>query len=284
MLGAGAAVAAGLAACGSEAPPALSCSPQNLPPPGTTEHRITSDGTERSYLLHIPPDYDGSTRFPVIFAFHGVGDQAGSFVSATGMDRLADRQGAIVVAPEGSGGLPAWSFRAEGDQPAADVSYVHELVDRVKDTTCVDERRVYAAGFSNGSTLVLSLACEPNRDFAAFGAVSGPYYTSRCDDAPARSIFYVHGAADLIIPFDGAKTILGDLPAVADALTDWAEHDECRRPASTTTVMPSVTQYRWTGCARGGDVQAYVVAGGAHTWPGWVTDRMWSFFADHALP
>ena len=254
-----------------------------------------SAGTERSYVLHIPPGYDGSTRLPVIFLFHGVGDNAESLLRATRMDQLADEEDAIVVAPEGSGTVPAWHFRPKSGEPASDVTFAHELLDRVKDTTCVDDRRVYAAGFSNGSTLVLALACEDDRDFAAFGAVSGAYYAPHCDDAPPRSIIYFHGAADLVIPFAGAETVLGELPGVTEALTDWAEHDECRRPASTSKASPDVTLYRWNGCARGSDLTAYVLADGDHSWPpGWdgvtepgeirATNLIWAFFSEHPLP
>ena len=287
-------VTATLASCSPESPAAFTCSPAHMPDEGTTEQKITSAGTERSYLLHIPPGYDGSTRLPVIFLFHGVGDHAESLLRATGMDQLADEEGAIVVAPEGSGTVPAWHYRPESGEPASDVTFAHELLDRVKDTTCVDDRRVYATGFSNGSTLVLALACEDDRDFVAFGAVSGPYYAPHCDDAPPRSIIYFHGAADYVIPFSGAETLLGELPGVTEALTAWAEHDECG-PVRTSKASADVTLFRWNGCARGSALTAYVLADGDHSWPpGWdgvaqageirATDLIWEFFSKHALP
>lgn len=288
------AVAAVLVSCSPE-PPAQgpACSPAQPPADGTSEHRINSQGSERSYLLHVPPGYDGRTRLPVIFLFHGVGDTARNLLEATGMDELADDEDVVVVAPEGSGAVPAWSFQATSDDPPPDVAFVHELLDRVKDTACVDERRVYAAGFSNGSTLTLALACEDNRGFAAFGAVSGPFYNPRCDSAPPRPIIYFHGTNDLIIPYSGARTIIGELPGVTEALTEWATHNRCDRPAATSRVSPQVTLSRWTGCADGSDVSAYRIADGVHTWPRAAyldgsdgiraTELMWGFFSEHAL-
>ena len=286
-----------LVGCGSGSPPdapsGVPCSPAQPPDEGTTEHRITSEGTERSYVLHVPPGYDGRTRLPVIVLLHGVGDEPRNLLEATGMDELADDEEVIVVAPEGSGVVPAWNFRATSDDPPSDVAYVHELLDRVKDTICVDDRRVYAAGFSNGSTLTLALACEDSRDFAAFGAVSGQYYDPRCDSAPPRPIIYFHGADDPVIPYSGAETIIGELPGVTEALTDWAEHNRCDLLPSTSQVSPQVTLSQWEGCAAGSEVSAYLLAGESHSWPGapgWsnsneirATELMWKFFSEHAL-
>jgi polyhydroxybutyrate depolymerase len=277
----------------STSPSGPAGSPANAPEDGTTRHRIEFEGQERNYLRHLPPGYDGRTRLPVIMLFHGLGDDADGILAWTRMDELADTEDAIVVVPEGGRTNPAWDFSAGADDPDSDVAFAHELVDRVMETTCVDERRVYAAGFSNGSTLTLALACEDDRTFAAFGAVSGPYYDPRCDSAPPRPIIYFHGANDMIIPYGGAKTIIGDLPGVTETLTYWAAHNECDSPARTSRESADVKVSRWTGCAANSDVWAYLIAGGAHAWPGGfdgegsggigATELMWEFFSEHTL-
>ena len=285
-----------LVSCGPDASTASgpACSPANPPEDGTTRHQIEFQGKERTYLRHLPPGYDGRTRLPVIMLFHGLGDDAEGIMAWTRMDELADTEDAIVVVPEGGRTVLAWDFSAGADDPKSDVAFAHELLDRVKDTTCVDERRAYAAGFSNGSTLTLALACEDSRDFAAFGAVAGPYYDPhRCDSAPPRPIIYFHGANDLVIPYAGAKTIIGDLPGVTEALTYWAAHNECDSPAKSSRVSAEVKVSRWTGCAANSDVSAYLIAGGAHAWPGGfdeagssgirATQLIWEFFSEHTL-
>jgi polyhydroxybutyrate depolymerase len=284
-----------LVSCSPEAstPSGPACSPANPPEDGTTRHRIEFQGEESSYLRHLPPGYDGRTRLPVVMLFHGLGDDAEGILAWTRMDELADTEDAIVVVPEGDRTDLAWDFSAGADDPDSDVSFAHAVLERVKDTTCVDERRVYAAGFSNGSTLTLALACEASHDFAAFGAVSGPYYAPRCDSSPPRPIIYFHGANDLIIPYGGARTVIGDLPGVTETLTYWAEHNECDSPARTSRESPDIKVSRWTGCASDSDVSAYLIDGGDHTWPGGfdgpgsggikATELMWEFFSEHAL-
>jgi polyhydroxybutyrate depolymerase len=284
-----------LVSCGPESssPSGSACSPANPPDDGTTRHQIEFQGKERSYLRHLPPGYDGRTRLPVIMLFHGLGDDAEGILAWSRMAELADTEDAIVIVPEGGRTVLAWDFSAGADDPDSDVSFAHHLVDRVMDTTCVDERRVYAAGFSNGSTFTLALACEDVRMFAAFGAVAGPYYDPRCDSAPPRPIIYFHGANDLIIPYAGARTIIGDLPGVTETLTYWTAHNECDSPARTSRESADVKVSRWTGCADDGDVSAYLIAGIGHTWPGAfdgagtgaasATELMWEFFSEHTL-
>lgn len=302
------ALTAGIGSCGTEQSSGPRCSPGLAVATGTTQRQIEFGGDERSYLLHVPPAYDGRTRLPVIMLFHGFGGDARDVLHSTRMDELADKENALIVAPQGSGIISSWDFGSDSDQPGTDVAFAHDLLDDVKEAACVDADRVFAAGFSNGSALALALACEDSSDFAAFAGVAAPFYAKRCQSAPPRSIIYFHGAADVVVPYSGSKTIIGRLPGVIEAMTTWAMHDECRRPAQTSTVSKHVELYRWTRCAGSHDISAYVVASGGHAWPGGIdlrtpagrngsdaeavprtgmtqeinaTDLMWSFFSRH---
>lgn len=59
----------GSTGCGKPLPVAQS-------PPGGKSHEVqfkTSAGTDRTYLIHIPSNYDVKTPVPLIFSFHGHG-------------------------------------------------------------------------------------------------------------------------------------------------------------------------------------------------------------------
>ena len=45
----------------------------------TLEQVVEGETVERSYLLHLPSDYDGSRSTPLLFAFHGNGGQGADF-------------------------------------------------------------------------------------------------------------------------------------------------------------------------------------------------------------
>lgn len=86
--------------------------------------RIAIDGRERTYTAVIPRDLPASA--PLLFVFHGSNQGSEGIRVATGygFDRLAEREGFVVVYPEGArslmaaenlnfaklGGLPKWSW------------------------------------------------------------------------------------------------------------------------------------------------------------------------------
>jgi polyhydroxybutyrate depolymerase len=264
-------VAVGLAGCGrSDAVRASGdeCAPARSPAVGTTEHTISSGGETRTYLLHVPPGYDGSTRTPVVVLFHGYGGTPATMVQTTHMAAMADDNGFLLVAPQGRGDVARWDFRSSVDTKGSDLGFVRDLVKKVKSEACVDGARVYAAGFSNGSALTLALACDGTTKFAAYAAVSAPYYDDSCAKAPPAPIIYFHGMRDKVVPYDGADTIIGWLPPVNEAISEWVDHDGCPASGSTTTVSEHVRHFAWKSCGNGAAVELYAVDNGGHRWPG----------------
>ena len=65
---------------------------------------IEHDGRRRSYLLHVPAAT--GRALPLVLAFHGGGGEAEGYKAYAGLDVLSDREGFIVVYPNGSGLLP----------------------------------------------------------------------------------------------------------------------------------------------------------------------------------
>src|SRR5262245_525856 len=52
--------------------------------PGTYNQKIMSGGAARTYILHVPPGYDGSQALPLVLVLHGFGGNAASMVKLTG--------------------------------------------------------------------------------------------------------------------------------------------------------------------------------------------------------
>lgn len=73
--------------------------------PGT--HKVLVDqrvsGVRRSYFVHVPAGSDGTTPLPVVLALHGAFSTARKFKRESGLSRLADREGFLVVYPQGIG-------------------------------------------------------------------------------------------------------------------------------------------------------------------------------------
>lgn len=255
--------------------------------PGTREVPVG----DRSFLLHVPVGLRGPA--PVVFTFHGRGSNAQQQLLLSGMTQVADREGFLVVAPNALGGR--W------DLTGGEWEYLQEVADAVP---CADPDRFYASGMSMGSALTFALACDPQRRFAAFGGVALTLFVPQCQQAPPAPIIYFHGTRDGIVPFDGGRPQGEDvvLPAVPDAMRDWAAHNRCTAQ-DRERLGPDVVLRVWSACADGADVEYYRVRGAGHTWPGsepFIADAveatlgattqtvdaselMWDFFTEHRL-
>ena len=57
----------------------------------------------RSYIVHVPPKYDGKTRVPLVIDMHGKGDTAAHQITWSGWREKADAVGLVVIYPQGIG-------------------------------------------------------------------------------------------------------------------------------------------------------------------------------------
>jgi polyhydroxybutyrate depolymerase len=139
------------------------------------QKELTVDNLIRRYLLHIPPGYDPGKPTPVVLAFHGRFSTGREMEKLTNLSELADKQGFIVVYPNGYG--RSWNAgHGTGEAEARgvnDVKFTVELINSLCQTMNIDRRRVYATGFSNGATFVHRLGCEVSERIAAIAAVAG---------------------------------------------------------------------------------------------------------------
>jgi polyhydroxybutyrate depolymerase len=61
---------------------------------------IDSDGLTREYSIYIPPSYDGTSEFPLLFNFHGGNDRVASWQAFSDMRPIADTANFILVYPQ----------------------------------------------------------------------------------------------------------------------------------------------------------------------------------------
>lgn len=66
---------------------------------------------QRTYVVHLPPRRSERGPRPVVLAFHGGGGNATGFKDYAGLDAVADREGFVVIYPDGSGRMGAGSSR-----------------------------------------------------------------------------------------------------------------------------------------------------------------------------
>jgi polyhydroxybutyrate depolymerase len=232
---------------------------------------ITVDGKQRSFDLHVPPGYDATKATPLVFLFHGYTMTPAQIESATHFAATADARGLIVAFPTGIG----QSFNA-GDccgqavtDMVDDVSFTRAMITSIGGEYCVDAKRTFSAGFSNGGFFSYYLACELSDQIAAVAAVSGGLRIDASACKPKRPVplLHVHGTNDVVVPFNGGG--LGNAKPVSTSVDAFKTIDGC--PAGAGTVVytkDDVSCTSWGPCMAKSDVELCTVTGGGHQWPG----------------
>jgi polyhydroxybutyrate depolymerase len=261
--------------------------------PGDHTLSLRHGGRLRTYLVHVPSGASPARTLPVVLAFHGGGGEAGGFKDYAGLDAVADREGFLVVYPNGTGPLPrrllTWNA---GDccgyamtQRVDDVDFAIGVLDDVARRTPVDARRVYATGHSNGAMMAYRLGAERASRVAAIAPVAGAYNLDRFAPDRPVAVLHIHSVDDpralyaggIGPSFPGTDVRSSHRP-VEEGLERWRRHNGCspqarsveRRSGTPGTggTGQSATLLAWEGCARGGQVRHWRLTGVGHGWPG----------------
>lgn len=283
----------------------------------TSDRRETLSygGIEREYVVHLPHGDEPEAPAPLVLALHGGSGTARGMARVTGFDEVADREGFIVVYPEGLD--RQWNDgRVIVDHGPRlgidDVGFLVAVVERVAVAHVVDRRRVYATGISNGAMMSLRLAVERPDVFTAVagvaGAVSEVLASGRPPAAPVP-VMLVNGTEDTLVPFAGGDvTVLGrprgKVLSTPASVAYWVEHNGAE-PDGVETALPDRDPNDGARVERiefrhrsGADVVLVRVQGGGHTWPGGLqylpprmigrtsrdvdaSELIWDFFATH---
>jgi len=260
---------------------------------GVINITVRHDGLKRTALVRIPPQVDEGRPLPVVLNFHGGGGNAVSQERYVHMDALADREGFIVVYPNGTGvfqeSLLTWNAGTccgvAARQEVDDVGFVRELLDELAGRLPVDSARIYATGLSNGAMMSYRLAAELSDRIAAIAPVAGASAMPRFHAKRMVPILHVHSVDDpralygggLGPPFPFTNVRVRHRP-VEETLAEWAGFGGCSPKAELREVRhgaPGTPRaghtarlYVYTGCRDGTEVALWQLAGAGHVWPG----------------
>jgi len=281
---------------------------------------ITVGGLERTYHLYLPASYEPSKSLPVVFLFHGGGGTGEGMEKLTlgGLNRIADREGFIVLYPDGiekhwNDGRGLQVYRAHREN-IDDVGFISALIEHLIRTLNVDSNRIYAAGISNGGQFSQRLACELSDRIAAIGVVAiqlPEHLPSVCAPKRPVSILMMPGTEDPLVPWEGGEIgfrkgrKFGRVLSVSESIKFWTTKNQCP-PTPVITHEPDrdpkdgtrVRQEVYGPCNQETEVLLYTIEGGGHAWPGgdqylpvWMIGRtsmdidaneaIWEFFKRH---
>jgi polyhydroxybutyrate depolymerase len=269
------------------APPVVCPSPALLP--GDSMQTVEVGAVTRSYLLHIPAAYDGSKPVPLILDFHSLTLSGMQQRNLSTFPDVTDPEGVVMAFPTG---LPGPSGNAWNVGPCCvsnvdDVAFAKAVAKQIGVTTCIDPKRVYAAGFSMGGGMAHYLACHAADVFAAVAPASFDLLQDNVGDCqPPRPITEIsfRGSADTLVPYAGGySSVVPGMPVTflgaMGTFQKWADIDGCTGSPSAPDADGCST---FTSCQGGVEVVLCTKQGGGQAQGD--ASIAWPVLKRHPLP
>lgn len=258
--------------------------------PGTHNLSIQHGGLDRTFLLYVPQGYTNQVHLPLVLDFHGLGSNASQQAQNSKLNSKADQEGFLVVHPQGY--QNSWNAGVCCGQASStqvdDVGFTRAMVADLEQRICLDRRRIFSTGMSNGGLMSYRLACEAADLVAAIGPVAGMLVLSSCTPSRPVPIIHFHGTEDSLVNYASASS----------TVAGWVTRDGCTDAQPTETYSQGAARCEtYQQCTAGVEVVFCTVTGGGHCWPGnsicffgasttdiSATDAMWDFFDRFTLP
>jgi len=244
------------------------------------------------------------------------------FLTRRGFNKLADKDGFIVIYPDGIG--QNWNdgrMDEEAEDRAHkenidDVGFISGLIDYMIRNYNSDPKRVFVTGISNGAIMAYRLACELSHKITAIAPVDGNIPSMLfpdCRPTDPVSVLAINNVNDPLVPFEGGeiyghfhRTKLGRVISANESVKFWVKVNKCsetpviiEEPDKDPGDGTRVAKEQYINGIDGTEVVLYSVEGGGHTWPGgfqylpvWLIGRtsrdieacdvIWSFFKKHS--
>jgi polyhydroxybutyrate depolymerase len=271
---------------------------------GDTTEMVQAGGLSRTYILHVPSAYKGSSAVPLVVDFHPIGGSDTGEESSSPFKAQTDPEGVITAYPQGE---PAPNFSAAWNvgpcctseingAAVDDVAFARAIVAQVETKACIDTTRVYAVGFSMGGGMSHYLACHAADLFAAVSPASFDLLKENEDGCtPSRPIpvLSFRGEQDNVAIYAGGySSVVTGMPitflGAQACFQKWASIDGCTgSPSSAQSVTDSSANKTWTcqyytGCSGGVQVGLCIDPSGGHEYGSGSIG--WPFLKQFTLP
>jgi polyhydroxybutyrate depolymerase len=182
--------------------------------PGDHDRTITVAGKVREYRLHVPRAGACAPR-PLVIVLHGGAGSGPNVQGFSLMDPVSDANGFIAAYPSGPRGLIGGTWNAADccglamEKGSKDLEFMSAVIDGLVSMGCVDPKRVYATGISNGGMFAYHLACDLSDKIAAIAPISGALMDPTCVPRRPVSVLIYHGTGDKFVPWKGGGDFHG---------------------------------------------------------------------------
>lgn len=240
----------------SSAPSAIRCEAGSRPgPAGATDGKVSASGVR--YMVRTPSNYDATFAHPLLMVYAPAGQSRWASERLTGLTTAATGAGFVVV----------YADHLQLNIPS--IEQLGVIPDQVAKDWCIDQKKVYVTGHSDGGTAALALAVlDKTKKIPAAIAPSAAGWTGKdLEEFQCREpipVMIMHSKNDSLFPGWGVQTS-----------TWWAG---CNRCDVTKTKIVEGGCRAYQGCASGG-ATLYCEGTGSHRdWPN-LNRMMLEFFA-----
>jgi polyhydroxybutyrate depolymerase len=234
----------------------------------------------------VPKKFEGQALMPLVMVFHGGGGTASQIKNETKFNKLADKEGFVVVYPNALD--KNWSDGRIGDKlpmDRDDVKFISNLIDTISAIYKIDTRYVFSTGISNGGFFSIYLAYKLSNKILAVAPVAANIADNLKDEFKTEfpvSIMLINGTKDPLVKYDGGYVGFKEEEGGRgkSISTDWTmkiltKNNDCQQSSKTTQIADKDgddgctaemnTYYR---CKDNTEVVLLKIEGGGHTWPG----------------
>ncbi len=259
-------------------------------------HHLVLGGIDRTFILDMPRVVRPGA--PLVMVFHGFTGSAKGVRELAGFAPLVEKYGFVAVYPQGTTDSKGRAFFNVGyefhwDQKVDDAEFARGLAARLVRDLGLDERAVFATGFSNGGDMSFFLGAQKNPFVRAIAPVAGTMMESWARDfrPSARiSVLAVNATHDRTTLWDGDMknrdgwgAYLGT-EAVLDLWVKGLGLTNVNRVAPNQSTQLT----RWSSVGANTEVKSYALGVGGHEWPRHLGEEahptaevIWRFFDDH---
>jgi polyhydroxybutyrate depolymerase len=229
---------------------------------------ITVGGNTVNLIVRVPPSYVATEAHPFVMVFAPSSANASQNEQFTGLTPEAQKRGYIIAYADNS--------LFEQSQINDEIKESAAAIPAVTAQWCVDPKRVYMTGYSNGGTITETIAMKQWATLAAIAPAAAGLKVSvfqnfGCPSGPLP-VMEMHSTGDLLFPIDAGFG--------ADVAKQWATCDGCTPTPSAPDTDGCI---HYTGCSQGVAVDYCQTTGVHGMWQGLDT-QIFDFFDRFTAP
>jgi polyhydroxybutyrate depolymerase len=233
---------------------------------GSNAAAVTAAGIQRQFVYYAPPELDPTIAAPVVIVAHGWTMSGQQMADITHYQSLADREGFVVMFPDGQPlSVGPWNV-GEGACPSNlgilplgigdDQAFMDAMLAFAEADRCVDRRHLFVTGFSMGGYFTNETGCLRS-DIAAIAPHSGGSHDLSACPGKRKPVILFHGTMDGLIP----------VACGTEARDRWVERNGCSIEVESVAVEGGHCEYS-KGCPADGQVALCLFDGMDHGWAG----------------